>query len=104
TDMKAITKKIVILSALVLIAVITGLGAVYVLQTFIKPAAVKSTVPLQQPDQPMQAQGMPQPAAPVLPVPSPQPSLPPSQASTPEKTAPKKKLLSIKPPVPAISD
>jgi predicted negative regulator of RcsB-dependent stress response len=100
TERSAIIKKVVILSILVVIAVTTGFGVVYVFQAYIKPAAVKNTVSMPQPGN-LQAAAM-QSTAPPLPPSSPAQVTSPAPP-VPAEPAPQKKPLSKKKDVTAIS-
>ncbi|MBF0505617.1 MAG: tetratricopeptide repeat protein [Nitrospirae bacterium] len=55
TEKAALRKKIIILSVLVLVAVVAGFGAVYYMETFLKPDAVTRPLRRSRPDTPVQA-------------------------------------------------
>jgi len=71
TARSATTRKVVILFSLMLIAIITGFGAVYVFQAFLKPAAVKPPASMPQPGNIQKAAA---PAPPAIQPPAPAPA------------------------------
>jgi tetratricopeptide (TPR) repeat protein len=102
TERSAIMRKVVILSFLMLIAIVTGFGAVYVFDKFVKPAAMKPAVSLPQPGKMMPEQAAAKPTAPAVPELAPKPASSPAKVA-PAQPAPRKKPLSKRKPVAAIS-
>lgn len=83
TEKAAIKKKVIILSALLLAAVITGFGAVYFIETFMQPVTV--TGPVRPHPLSAQKQTISPAPAPVPPAPSPEAQVPESPKPSPEK-------------------
>ncbi|MBI3593220.1 MAG: tetratricopeptide repeat protein [Nitrospirae bacterium] len=96
---KAVTRKrIIILSVLVILAVASGFGAVYVMELYIKPFAVKKTV--RPPEKPLPEQTITRPSAPTVAHPLSQPLHETAKTETkkePLQTAKKKKEIKKEP-------
>ena len=101
TERPAILRKVVILAVLMLIAIATGFGTVYLFQSFIEPAAVKTTAALPQPGN---LQSTVRPAPPAVQTPAPVPVSTPAQKPGPAQPAPRERHLSKKKPVPAVAE
>ena len=92
TERSAVIRKVVILSVLIMTAIVTGFGTVYVFQAFLKPAAVKPAASLPQPANLQGAAGRPEATS----VPS---ASSRSQTPAPASPAPSERPLSKKKPM-----
>jgi hypothetical protein len=88
SERATIKKKVALLSVIVLAAVIAGFGVIYVLNTFIKPSAVKPMVPQPQPALPAGSMIASQSAPPAVQTPAPAPPLSHPEVSAPAPAPP----------------